>query len=163
MAESLDKLRAETDQALREANGKLEELKKGGGGGNYNKEERVDLIDIKAMNPGNFGGTATESWRLWSKRVKAYCNARTPGFRKALDWAEAETVPIDAASMSVLAWAPAEVASSKLFDMLILKLENDPLIQTENHAGNGFEAWRSLSRRYDPVEYKLLSDRIIAP
>ena len=103
------------------------------------------------MDPGVFSGSDKESWRQWSKRIKAYCNARTPGFRQALEWAELESVPITADSLKVLAWKPVEVANAKLFDLLIMKLSDDPLIQVENHAGNGFEAWRSLTKRYDPV------------
>ena len=104
-------------------------------------------------------GGEKESWRLWAKRVKAYCNARTPGFRKALEWAEAEAVPIDSASLSVFAWEHSEVANSKLFDMLIMKLSDDAFVLAENHSGNGFEAWRSLSRRYDPVGEQFVFDK----
>ena len=75
-------------------------------------------------------------------------------------WAEAETVPIDVASLGVLAWEHSEVANSKLFDMLIMKLSDDPLILAENHSGNGFEAWRSLSRRYDPVGEQFVFDKM---
>ena len=165
MAESLDKLRGDTDRVLTEANTKIAELQAQGSqggrdGGGWNKEDRIDLVDIRAMDPGQFGGSEKESWRIWSKRVKAYCNARTPGFRKALEWAEAETVPIDTASLAVLSWKHADLASSKLFDMLILKLTDDPLIQAENHTGNGFEAWRSLSRRYDPIGEQFIFDRM---
>ena len=124
MAENLDKLRLETDGALREANSKIAELQQKHFAGG--RDERVDLIDIKSMDPGSFSGLEKESWRQWAKRVKAYCNARTPGFRKALDWAEAETEVIDSDSLTGLAWKHAEVANGKLFDMLILKLADDP-------------------------------------
>ena len=89
LAENLEKLRQESDRAITAANVRIGEL--------YNqrneREERVDLIDIRSMDPGVFTGSEKESWRQSAKRIKAYCNVRTPGFRAALDFAEAETVP----------------------------------------------------------------------
>ena len=91
--------------------------------------------------------------------MNVFCNARSPGFRAALDWAEAETIPIDDTSLQVLSWAPASKANSKLYDLLIMKLADDPFIQVENHLGNGFEAWRSLANRLDPVGEMFTSTR----
>ena len=156
LAEGLEKLRRESDRAIGEANNRINQLQ----GQRSDHENRVDLIDIRNMDPGTFSGSERESWRQWSKRVKAYCNARTPGFRAALDWAEAETVPITEDSLKVLAWAPVSTANSKLYDLLIMKLMDDPLIQAENHLGQGFEAWRSLASRYDPVGEMFTFDKM---
>ena len=155
MAEELDKLRKETDAALKAANARINETGQRG-----TADEKLDLVDIKTMQPQVFSGHASESYKQWAKKVKAFCNARKPGFRKALDWAELETVPIDEESLGVLSWAPAVVADQKLYDMLVMHLSDDPLILVENHQGRGFEAWRSLSRRYDPVGEQFTFDKM---
>ena len=159
IAEALEKLRKDSDGAIRELNNKVNEMQMSYRAGGE-KEDRVDLIDVRNMDPGTFSGSATESWRQWAKRMKAFCNARSPGFRAALDWAEAETVPINEDSLKVLSWAPASKANSKLYDLLIMKLADDPLIQVENHLGNGFEAWRSLANRFDPVGEMFTFDKM---
>ena len=156
-ASELDKLRLETDTALREASNQIAELKTKGGG---DRADRLDLVDVKSMQPQVFSGHQSESYKQWAKKVRAFCNARKPGFRKALEWAEQEARPIDDASLSVLSWAPAEDANQKLFDLLVMHLSDDPLILVENHQGQGFEAWRALSRRYDPVGEQFVFDRM---
>ena len=47
------------------------------------------------MQPNVFGGTREESWKNWSRKFKAYCNARKHGFKDALNWAEKQEVPIN--------------------------------------------------------------------
>ena len=152
-AEALEKLRKETDAALRAANLRLDAR-----GGGY--EDRMDLVDVKTMQPAVFKGTMSESYKQWAKKVKAFCNSRKPGFRKALEWAELESVPINDDSLTVLTWAPAETANAKLYDMLVMHLADDPLILVENHPGQGFEAWRALSRRYDPIGEQFVFDQM---
>ena len=159
LAEQMEKLTTDTDAALREANNKIVELDRHRG---PKHEERMDLVDIKTMQPKVYSGKMEESYKAWAKKVKAFCNARKPGFRQALDWAELEVTPIDRASLGGLNWAAAELADSKLYDMLVLHLADDPLVLVENHPNQGFEAWRSLSRRYDPVGEQFTFDRMTA-
>ena len=131
MAEELDRLRKETDAARKAANARINET----GQRSSHAEDKLDLVDIKTMQPQVFSGHASESYKPWAKKVKAFCNAPKPVFRKALDWAEMETAPIDEASLGVLSWAPAVTADQKLYDMLVLHLSDDPLILVENHQG----------------------------
>ena len=120
----------------------------------------MELVDVKSMKPQVFSGEAQESYKQWAKRVKAFCDARRPGFRQALDWAEAEVSPIDKDSLTGMNWQYADVANSKLFDMLVMHLADDPLVLVGNHPNQGFGAWRSLSRRYDPVGEQFTFDRM---
>ena len=152
-AEALDKLRQETDQALKTANARIDSS-----GTRHN--DKFELVDVKTMQPTMFKGGVNESYKQWAKKVKAFCNSRKAGFRKALEWAELESVPITEDTMQVLSWAPAEQANNKLYDMLIMHLADDPLILVENHLNDGFEAWRALSRRYDPVGEQFVFDQM---
>ena len=154
-AEALDKLRAETDGALKAANARMD-----GGFGGRDREDRMELVDVKTMQPTVFKGGMQESYKQWAKKVKAFCNSRKAGFRQALDWAEKETVPVTEDTLKVLSWAPAEAANAKLYDMLVMHLADDPLILVENHLNAGFEAWRALSRRYDPIGEQFVFDQM---
>ena len=152
-AEALDALRRDTDAALRAANARIDS-------GGERREDRMDLVDVKSMQPAVFKGSMSESYKQWAKKVKAFCNSRKPGFRKALEWAELESIPITSDSLTALSWAPAETANAKLYDMLVMHLADDPLILVENHLGHGFEAWRALSRRYDPIGEQFVFDQM---
>ena len=151
-AKALEKLRSETDAAFKQANARID--------GGYHREDRLELVDVKSMLPNVSKGSADESYKQWAKKVKAYCASRNDGFRKALAWAEAETVPVDENSLTALAWAPANAAYAKLYDMLVMHLADDPLILVENHLNQGFEAWRALARRYDPVGEQFVFDQM---
>ena len=157
LAEGMDKLRSEMEVAMNQAQTRIAELEQRTAG---NKDRGMELVDIRTMDPGVFGGGPSESWKIWSKKVKAYCNARVQGFRAALDWAESEVNPIDGGSLVSMNWQHVDAANARLHDMLILKLKDDPLIKVENHPGNGFAAWQALSRHYDPVGEQFTFDRM---
>ena len=53
------------------------------------REDRFDIVDFKVAKPDNFHGKREESWKVWSRQFKTYCNVRKSGFKQALDWAEA--------------------------------------------------------------------------
>ena len=52
--------------------------------------QKFDLLESKDLRPDTFKGRATEPFKPWQKRLKAYCNSKAQGFKKALDWAEKE-------------------------------------------------------------------------
>ena len=72
MAEELDKLRKETDAALKAANARISGIGQRSG----RAEDKLDLVDIKTMQPQVFSGHMSESYKQWAKKVKAFCNAR---------------------------------------------------------------------------------------
>ena len=78
-AEALDKLRTETDLALKAANLRID------GGYRGDREDRMELVDVKTMQPTVFKGSMQESYKQWAKNAKAFCNSRKAGFRQALD------------------------------------------------------------------------------
>ena len=52
------------------------------------------------------------------------------------------------------------MANAKLYDMLVMHLADDPLILMENRLNQGFEVWRALFRRYDPVGEQFVFDQM---
>ena len=58
----------------------------------------------------------TEAFKPWQKRMKAFCNSKRTGFRKALEWAEKQDTEIFDVSGS--GWDHAEAADPKLHDFL---------------------------------------------
>ena len=95
LADALDKLRSDTDRTFRETQARSEEAIRQATAQGGGRKEDVYLIDVKTMHPGTFAGKASESFKNWSKKLKAFCNGRKDGFRLALETAERETQPID--------------------------------------------------------------------
>ena len=157
LAEELETLKTLTDTALQEANRKIHEM---GQERQKTREDRWELVDIKALNVTSFGGKATDSWKHWSKRAKAFCNAKQEGFRIAMEWAEMETAPIDQTNLDSWNWQHTAKANQKLHDWLLMVLTDDPLVIAENHPGAGFETWRAVARHYDPVGETFAADRM---
>ena len=90
LASGMDAMKGEMEAAMGQARKQIADLENRGGGGRGGYEDRMDLIDIKSMQPQIFSGEVQESYKQAAKKIKAFCNARRPGFRQALDWAEAE-------------------------------------------------------------------------
>ena len=70
-------------EELRQANRQLVNIissSDGGGGGD--RVSDIKLIDMKALNPKSLDGKAESPFKAWAKKVRAYCNASRPGFRK---------------------------------------------------------------------------------
>ena len=76
--------------------------------------QKFDLLDAKAMQPDNFKGRRTEAFKPWARKLRAYCNAKKGGFRKALEWAEEQTSEI--IDLTHCPWPDALHADAKLHD-----------------------------------------------
>ena len=109
--------------------------------------QKFDLLDAKAMQPDNFKGRRTEAFKPWARKLRAYCNAKKGGFRKALEWAGKKTSEIT--DLTHCPWDQALHADAKLHDFLLMVLEEDAqvLVETPQLECRGFEAWRLLCKR----------------
>ena len=47
--------------------------------------QQFDLLDSKELKPDGFRGRATETFKPWAKKFKAFCNSKRSGFRAALE------------------------------------------------------------------------------
>ena len=112
---------------------------KGGGGG------LGQLLNLKTMQPKIFGGKDNESFRGWAKKVRSYCNASQPGFKKFLKWIEGQSdaIPMDFSTIPI-AWESKVKASEVMFDFLMMHTSDNAQIVVELSEDNGPEAWRQL-------------------
>ena len=143
LAASQDQLKAQAMQAIAASealtNAALAQLHAaGGGGGGPGAIDRIELVDFKVNKPEAFHGKREESWKLWSRQFKTYCNVRKDGFKKALEWAEVYLGPIiNDQSIDSMGWASARLADTRLYDFLSLQCKGDALVLVEHYEGLG--------------------------
>lgn len=118
--------------------------------GQGQQRQQIELLDLKSMRPDKFNGEHAEGWRPWSKRMKAYCNGKAEGLRKALTWAEEQKLEI--ADASAMNWVMAGPADRQLYELLMSVLEGKAALIIDGHEleGRGFEVWRQLKVKYAP-------------
>ena len=133
----------------------------GGGGGGQERASSNMLVNSKTMSPKVFGGKEAQSYRTWTKKVRAYCNASKPGFKRFLKWCETQTaeIDIDPAQMA-FDWKYKQAAAGDLYDFLVMHTEGEAQILVEQDEDNGPEAWRQLSMRFDPVGETYVIDQM---
>ena len=159
------------DRVAKDAN--IEELKQAnrqlvnmmassGGGGGGDRVSDIKLIDMKAMNPKSFDGKVESPFKAWAKKVRAYCNASRPGFRKFFKWVESQNSRVDFQVLSRCDWKFKDVASEVLYDFLLMHTSDDAQQLVELQDENGLEAWRQLVIRFDPVGESYAFDQMSA-
>ena len=119
--------------------------------------QKFDLLDMKTLQPETFRGRHHEPFKPWARKVKAFLNAKRTGFRKALEWAEAQ--PAEIRDLEAISWEHSAAADEKLHDFLLQLCgdEAQGLIDTPLLEARGFESWRLLTARYSPCggQYEL--------
>ena len=128
------------------------------------REKGMNLCKVKNLEPdilvGNDDKTIHVRYKRWARRLKGYCEACETGFRKILDWAEAEHDKIGNDSLALSEWTQTAVANAQLYNLLILVTTEEALTIVEKSPDQGFEAWRALKQRYNPTGGKFELDRL---
>ena len=88
--------------------------------------QQFNLLDSKELRPDHFHGRATEPFKPWQRKFKAFCNSKRTGFRGALEWAE--TQPTENLDSTQVPWDHAEAAAPKLQDLLLQILDENALL-----------------------------------
>ena len=83
MSNALDALRTESVAAVQDLRRQLASAATTGG-----KQKDVSFINTKNFEGGRFSGSAKESFKAWSKKVKTYLNSQVRGMRQALELSE---------------------------------------------------------------------------
>ena len=120
----LASLRADTDTAVARLNQENQKLRVDLTQGQM---EKMDLIDVKLISPTNFDGSKLDAFKPWAKRLVAFCNAKSIGFRAALKAAERAGAEINDQNLTHLGWEPAADANRKLYDLLNLVCTGEAL------------------------------------
>ena len=127
---------------LRQANRQLDSIiSSSGGGSSGERGGDIKMIDMKAMNPKVFDSKPASPCKAWAKKVRAYCSANCPGFRKFLKWIESQTDVIDCQVLSRFDWRYKDVVHDVLYDFLLLHTSDNAQelveLQTENWLESG--------------------------
>ena len=79
-----DSLRSEASSAIAASEARTAQLLQQQGGGGGGKGDHIDLVDFKVAKPADFYGKREESWKVWSRAIKTYCNVRCEGFKRGI-------------------------------------------------------------------------------
>ena len=142
MAQALDLLRQESGQAIQELRRLLAETRTG------HRGRETSFVNTKSFEGGTYGGTAKESYKAWSKKVKVYLNAQSRGMRQALELAEDSAAKPALSDLKLPDLGAAVEINEKLYDFLVTFTAEEAMRLVEPHTGDGFEAWRQLKLRY---------------
>ena len=144
-----DRLREDAGRILGERANEIQQLERSIAG--LVRKNKSDLLDLKAMQPSVFTGAKNERWRPWAKRIKAYCNAKHPGFKKALEWAEGQGAEIT--NLTTCPWDRASDMDAVLYEFLGQCMTGHAglLLDRKELEERGFEVWRRAHSQYSPM------------
>ena len=85
-------------------------------------QKKFDLIDSKTMTPATFGGSRSENFKAWAKKIKAYTKNKLPGYREALDLTEKlhKDKAVDASVKMSWSWHEVDEADARLHEMQLM-------------------------------------------
>ena len=138
-------------------------------------DKKLTLIDNRGIGkPDKFGGKDGEGFLRWKIKLESFIYSIFPEMEKALTWAEDEENPVSMArAQTAFVVGTADAVdnlsdkSSQVYAALQNLLEGEPFMIIRNtDKGNGIEAWRRLTRRYDPstgAKKSSLLRRILSP
>ena len=153
-------LSARADQTESDVTEVQGQVRRGGPGDGGAREPREwDLLhkgDLKEFNGDK------KNYKPWTQKVHAFCNAKRPGFRKALIWASRLKAPISQNELTATQWEHINSANTKLYDMLMTMCTHEALVKVQTTPGDeqGFEAWRRIARMCEPSSRLTRIDRL---
>ena len=153
-----DALHADASRVLNERADEIRNLERSIA--NIMRKSNFDLLDVKAMQPDKFKGERTEKWRPWARRIKAYCTAKSPGFKKAIEWAEKQSIEIT--SLASCPWDRATETDAIFYEFLTQSLAGHAalLLDRRDLEERGYEIWRRLHATYSPVGAQYETDML---
>lgn len=141
--------------AMRDQNKELVEVMKDSKGSN-----KLCLVDTKGFGkPSTFSGEP-EQFLPWRHRMTSYICSVYPDMREVLEWCEEREKSISSEELSNAFGEKADVIdqiegleekSRELASALQMVTLKAPFAIVVNCGTGGLEAWRRLSRRYDPA------------
>ena len=160
----------EQQNAIQQYEGRLAELRvlaqAQGRGGGPQENHRARLVDTRGIGkPPVFPGDMAK-WPAWSFKMENFVASVYQEGRNALHWAATQEDPILQAEVDAIIENASEI-SEGLYSALAQLTEQEALDIVKNcPRGNGLEAWRRLTRRFDPQTVgrkRALLGKILAP
>ena len=135
---------------------------KGGKGSKGGVAASISLLDTRGIAKPQIFTNKREHWQSWSFRLGNFFEGAYLGFSKTLEWVADEDSPIDDVVGSIdmdglveiaqVAKDDVRILSSQFYSALAQLTDGEALDIVRNIEGaNGFEAWRLLSKEYDPT------------
>ena len=160
-ADEADQRAASTDRVLIA----VERLASGSGGkasGGTGSSTIPTLVDTRGIGkPGGFGKRDQKTLELlylgWRRKTRNYLVSVYPSMKQLLDWCQTEDKPLTEPTLISKANELMSTSGQNIKDMhqqLYLMLISSTDGTANNLAANetlGFEAWRKLSKTYDPT------------
>ena len=125
-----------------------------------NPGERLQLVDNKGLGkPTTFSGEH-EQFLPWRHRMASYVCSIHQDLQEVLEWLEEREKPFSSEELDAAFGEKAPDAdrvprlqekSRELANALQMVTSKEPFTIVCNCQNNGFEAWRRLTRRYDPA------------
>ena len=144
-------------EALKEQGKQLTDALEKSGSGDKGK---LVLVDTKGLGkPSTFSGDA-DQFLPWRHRMSAYVCSIYPELRDVLEWCEERDKSISTEELNTTFGEEADEIDRipKLFDKSVelssalqMVTAREPFAIVINCQANGFEAWRRLTKRYDPA------------
>ena len=124
------------------------------------EKDRLCLVDTKGLGkPSVYSGEA-EQFLPWRHRMSSYICSVYPDLREVLEWCEESEKSISSEELNKAFGDEADAIdqvsnlaekSSELASALQMVTQKEPFAIVINCGTNGCEAWRRLTRRYDPA------------
>ena len=122
--------------------------------------EKLCLVDTKGLGkPTTFSGES-EQFLPWRHRMSSYVCSIHHDLQEVLEWLEEREKPFSSEELDTAFGEKALEAdrvprlqekSRELANALQMVTSKEPFTIVRNCQNNGFEAWRRLTRRYDPA------------
>ena len=123
----------------------------GHGGGQGAGQGRGDLRERQFREISSFNGDESK-WKEWSLKIKAAAKESNPDIFDGLKWAETEMEEMTTDDITDHLGEQALHHSTMLYNRLITHLEGAALIIHQTVPQEcGYEVWRLLSKRYNPM------------
>jgi hypothetical protein len=118
-----------------------------------NKKTRTTFVDIKGIGKPSTFSSETKQFGTWAFKLGNFLEGVLSGMKDAIEWAqEQDTVILDASPIdALLDGADHRDMGRQLYAVLAQLCEGEALDLVQNVINSdGWEAWRVLSRRFDP-------------
>ena len=114
------------------------------------------LVDVRGLGKPPIFSNSEEEYMMWSRKVESYVGGVFPACRPVLQFISEQQAPVDLPDIAIAITGTTEAElrsfSEQLHACLMALTTNESFnITIGSGSGEGIEAWRRLSRRWDPL------------